>query len=290
MGRLIRVLSLGAGVQSSTIALMAAHGEIEPIDAAIFADTLWEPREVYTWLICLEGFIFKQLNPFPVYRVCHGDLKLNILEKHKESGSRFAAIPFFTETGGRGKRQCTGDFKIQPIGKEIRRLCGIGEPDPTPKKPDKKRGWKKSEYAEVIKGISWDEIERMNESKYRWERFAYPLIDLRMTRGDCLEWMKSHGYPEPPKSACLGCPFHDDAAWARLKKESPEEFAEVVEVDHAIRAAGPVRGMSQLEYMHRSLQPIDEIDFERWRMERKEKAGQTTINDFINECEGVCGV
>ena len=36
----LRVLSLGAGVQSTTLALMAAHGEIGPMpDCAIFADT-----------------------------------------------------------------------------------------------------------------------------------------------------------------------------------------------------------------------------------------------------------
>lgn len=35
----LRVLSLGAGVQSTTLALMMAHGEVEVPDAAIFADT-----------------------------------------------------------------------------------------------------------------------------------------------------------------------------------------------------------------------------------------------------------
>lgn len=36
----LRALSLGAGVQSTTMALMAAHGEIGPMpDCAIFADT-----------------------------------------------------------------------------------------------------------------------------------------------------------------------------------------------------------------------------------------------------------
>lgn len=41
----LRVLSLGAGVQSTTLALMAAHGEFEQMpDCAIFADTGWEPR------------------------------------------------------------------------------------------------------------------------------------------------------------------------------------------------------------------------------------------------------
>ena len=52
---MLNVLSLGAGVQSSTLALMAAHGEIEPMpDCAIFADTGDEPKAVYEWLVWLE--------------------------------------------------------------------------------------------------------------------------------------------------------------------------------------------------------------------------------------------
>lgn len=35
----LRVLSLGAGVQSTTLLLLAAEGRIGPLDAAIFADT-----------------------------------------------------------------------------------------------------------------------------------------------------------------------------------------------------------------------------------------------------------
>ena len=42
---MLRILSLGAGVQSTTLALMAAHGEVEAPDCAIFADTGWEPPE-----------------------------------------------------------------------------------------------------------------------------------------------------------------------------------------------------------------------------------------------------
>lgn len=45
----MRVLSLGAGVQSSTLLPMAIEGELQ-IDRAIFADTQWEPRAVYQWL------------------------------------------------------------------------------------------------------------------------------------------------------------------------------------------------------------------------------------------------
>ena len=70
------VLSLGAGVQSSTMALMAAHGEITPMpDCAIFADTQAEPQSVYDYLDWLEGEL-----PFPVYRVSYGNLTKDCLE------------------------------------------------------------------------------------------------------------------------------------------------------------------------------------------------------------------
>ena len=83
-----RFLSLGAGVQSSTLALMIAHGELEPVDAAIFADTGWEPKKVYAWLDWLE----KQL-PFPVHRVQRGNLREDLIQRRNSTGQRFAAVP-----------------------------------------------------------------------------------------------------------------------------------------------------------------------------------------------------
>ena len=44
----LRLLSLGAGVQSTTLLLLAAEGRLPTPDAAIFADTGWEPAAVYT--------------------------------------------------------------------------------------------------------------------------------------------------------------------------------------------------------------------------------------------------
>ena len=56
------ILSLGAGVQSTTLALMAARGDLSPgfpqPMAAVFADTGWEPASVYRhlrWLIAAIG-------------------------------------------------------------------------------------------------------------------------------------------------------------------------------------------------------------------------------------------
>ena len=109
------ILSLGAGVQSSTMAMMAAEGYIKPMpDCAIFADTGYEPPEVYEYLNWLE----KQL-PFPVYRVMKGNIRDDMVNS-VDNGTRFPTAPFFTvnaETGKKGMlmRQCTNDYKIQPI-------------------------------------------------------------------------------------------------------------------------------------------------------------------------------
>ena len=75
MGKLT-ILSLGAGVQSSVMALMAAKCEISPMpDAAIFADTQAEPQGVYDWLDWLETQL-----PFPIIKVTAGDLRQDCLD------------------------------------------------------------------------------------------------------------------------------------------------------------------------------------------------------------------
>jgi len=124
----MRVLSLGAGVQSSTLALMCKHGEIEMPDCAIFADTQSEPESVYTWLDWLETQL-----PFPVHRVTKGDLSKAALmvKTSKKSGSKYcqSSPPAWVIDDGETKpnlmmRQCTTDFKIIPIRKKLRELGG----------------------------------------------------------------------------------------------------------------------------------------------------------------------
>ena len=68
----------------------------------------------------------------------------------------------------------------------------------------------------------------MKPSRLAWAQNRWPLIELEMTRHDCLRWMQAHGYPTPPRSACTYCPFHSDVEWRKLKKDSPEDFAAAV--------------------------------------------------------------
>jgi hypothetical protein len=267
-GANLRVLSLGAGVQSTTLALMAAHGVIGPMpDAAIFADTGWEPDAVYEHLDWLSG---GNVLPFPIHRVSAMDLRKHVLDRATETEGRYISVPYFLGDGGMGRRQCTREAKIAPIRKEIRRMLGVP------------KGHKATAFrVEQWIGISTDEMQRMAIARENWITHRWPLIEARMSRGDCLAWLDRHGYPIPPKSSCIGCPFHNDAFWRAMQKDDPAAFADAVEVDRSLRARGPVRGMRSNEYMHRSCQPLEDIDFE----------ARTTGPqiDFLDECSGVCG-
>jgi len=254
----VRIISLGAGVQSSTMALMASCGELERPDAAIFADTGWEPKAVYAWLDWLTPRL-----SFPVHRVQRGDIRADLLRRTNATGQRFVSIPSYTWNGGMGRRQCTREYKIEPIVKKIRELGG-GLKAPV----------------EMWIGISLDEIRRMKPNRVKWITNRWPLIERRMNRQDCLRWMLDHDFPAPPKSSCLGCPFHDDAYWRRLKADSPEEFADTVAADKAIR---DMPGFDYEQYLHRSLMPLDEVD-----LSTEEDRGQMDM--FDGDCEGYCGV
>lgn len=271
----IHIISLGAGVQSSTMALMAAAGEITPMPkCAVFADTQDEPLSVYRWLDWLE----KQL-PFPVHHVTKGRLsESSVKMKRTKDGRLFSKtdIPFFTlnHDGSQGKivnRGCTRDFKLAPLMKKAREIGGI------------KRGQKTIGVVQWI-GISLDEIYRMKPSRDAWALNRWPLVEIHMNRHDCLEWMKRHNFPTPPRSACVFCPYHNNAEWRRLKREEPVEFGFAVEFEKRLQAAkSKSQNFRTMPFLHRSLKPLSEVDFST-----EEERGQTNL--FNNECEGMCGV
>ena len=179
--KVLTVISLGVGVQSSTMALMSAKGVLPKVDCAIFADTGYEPKKVYEYL----EWIKTQL-PFPVYTVMKGNIKDDMIGSI-DNGTRFPTAPFFTrnaETGKKGMlmRQCTNDYKIQPIRKKIRQLCDI----------QKGKHFPKDKIVDQWIGISMDEISRMKPARDKYINNVHPLIDLKMSRSDCLKWMSAN--------------------------------------------------------------------------------------------------
>lgn len=257
-------ISLGAGVQSSTMALMAKHGEITPMpDCAIFADTQAEPAKVYEWLDWLE----KQL-PYPIYRVTAGSLEEKSLKVRKTlDGSHHYIkhnVPAFTAnadfSSGKKQRQCTYDFKIVPIYRQVRKLYG-------------------KQKVMMWIGISTNEVSRIKPSRVAFVENTWPLIDKRMNREDCKNWMKKNGYPEPPRSSCVFCPYHSNSEWARL---TPDELRRAVNYEKGLQSAfEKVERLTSKPYLHQSLKPLETIDF---------KQPDLFDGKFNNECEGMCGV
>ena len=127
---MLRVLSLGAGVQSTTVALMAACGSLPQLDACIFADTGWEPKAVYTHLDWLTGELAS--HGIPVHRVAKSNIRDDALRSQvpglKTDGVRCASMPYYVDGDGREgmiKRQCTSEYKIAPIQRMLRTLIGL---------------------------------------------------------------------------------------------------------------------------------------------------------------------
>ena len=268
----MKVLSLGAGVQSTTLALMAASGAFQEMpDCAIFADTGAEPNSVYDHLNKL-----KKCLPFPVHIVSGGNITNDLLQGTNSGGKkRFAAVPYFLDRGkngiGMGRRQCTKEYKIIPIHKKIREILGYEPRARIPK-----------DAAEVWIGISTDEIIRMKPSQVAWIKNRWPLIEIGVSRHKCLEWLSNNNW-DAPKSACTFCPFRSNESWQNMKKNDPESFEQAVLVDHAIRNGVHSKILNAVPYIHRSCKPLDEVD-----LRSATEKGQ--IDMFLNDCEGMCGV
>lgn len=295
----LRALSLGAGVQSTTLALMAAHGEIGPMpDCAIFADTGWEPNAVYTHL---KWLMSPNLLPFPVHIVSAGSIREHLVAAGQ--GNRWASIPAFAKTVipvgaevpvldeddqgelveiatrrttsetisiGMIRRQCTTDYKIVPIRRKVRELAGLTR--------------KRSPPFPVVEswlGISTDEIIRAKPSFEAWQVKRFPLIEKCMSRRDCLAWLQRHDYPMPPKSACVGCPFHDNRRWREIRDHDAEAWSDAVEIDRSLRKG--LRGIRGEVFLHRCCVPLDEADLST-------AADHGQLDLWPNECEGMCGV
>lgn len=265
----LRILSLGAGVQSTTLALMSARGDLPRVDCAVFADTGWEPQAVYRHLEWLEAQL-----PFPVHRARRrgADLGDHAVAIATSDVTRTASPPWFTaDPKGMLPRQCSKEFKVRVIGQKVRELLGL--------RPGQ-RGPREVVVEQWI-GISSDEMQRMKEAEQRFVRNAFPLVDLRMQRRHCLDWLRERQYPRPPKSSCIFCPYRGNEQWRDLRDNFPDDWQRAVAFDAAIRPG--FFGMGGTAYVHRQCVPLDQVD-----LSTAEDRGQGNL--FLHECEGMCGV
>jgi hypothetical protein len=248
----MRVLSLGWGVQSTTIAAMAALGDIEPL-VAVHADTRHERSGTYAYAA--------QMTPWLTER------GVEVVTVRSDATPLIGqwggvSVPAYSD-GGLVRRQCTGDWKIAPIHRWI-------------------QAHRNRQPVDLLMGISLDEVQRMRDSDVKYLRNVYPLVDLRMTRADCMRYLTDHGLPVPPRSACVFCPLQSARDWRAVKTHAGD-WQKAIEADETIRY-GRMHGKRGAEmFVHRSLRPLRDVD-----LRTEQEKGQMDM--FDSDCSGVCFV
>lgn len=277
----LRVLNLGAGVQSTAIYLMIMDGDYPPIDFAVFADVGDEPESVYKHVAFLET-----LNGPAIHRVSRGCLGDNLINGVNADGQRHISIPTHLAIDGvltaMGRRQCTSEYKILPIERYLRGKAGL----------QKGQRLKKEQTITQIFGLSFDEprrVERVRANfhgRQGWNP-EFPLFDDMMTREDCVAYLKRRlpGYTVP-RSACVFCPYKRDSEWILLRDTDPKGWQRAVEIDRAIREETSVctKGMNATQYLHKSCVPLEFVELKADPPDRQAKFKWSDM-----DCEGMCG-
>ena len=200
-----KVISMGAGVQTTAILIKYW----KDFDLVLFADTGDEMPETYT-------YIEKYLKPFCKEKGLEWKTVVKGEETLYDMQFRKKIIPM------RMRRQCTQDFKILPINKELRR-----------------RGATKKTPITMAIGFSTDEYHRYNPNppkKPKYVEFCYPLLDDHISRKGCKEIITNHGWELPVKSGCYYCPFQTRKRFRELYANHPELFDKAVALEMNERA------------------------------------------------------
>ena len=288
----LTVISLGGGVQSSVMALMANEGAFDRIpDCAIFADTRWEPPSIYEHLTWLKDRL-----SFPLYVVDNGrSLREDVKALTNHSGSRnYVDIPVYLkgrdgEGDGIGRRQCTDNYKIRPIRRRIREMLGLRPRQRVPA----------GTSVELWLGISTDEAIRIKDSRDRWMTNRYPahrggdvprglrrLVVGPLRQAPGTVGLRRLPLPVPPAlggDQAQSLPPTKRRACPRPDRGWPELFAEAVEINARLRDG---LALDKTPYLHSLRMPLAQAV----ALDEAEMSAGGHADGFGNECEGHCGV
>lgn len=236
------VWSCGGGTQSAAIAALIVKGDLPKPDLSVIADTGREASETWEFF---DSILYPALADVGVelHRLPHtfdpaNELGYNTVDIYSGKDRRTVVIPMFTSQKHRGMlpKYCSNEWKSRPVDRFIRERGLLG--------------------GDIWIGFSTDEMTRMrrfDETK-KWNH-VYPLVDLRLSRGECVALVKSMGWGEPPRSACWMCSYRTDAEWLHLKRIAPGDQKKAVALEKELQKFDPDI------YFHQSCKPLDEVDF-----------------------------
>lgn len=230
------IQSYGGGVQSAAIAVLVASGKLPRPERIVMADTGREAS--LTWKYLRESV--QPLLATVGLEVEIAPHSLALVDTHAKSGDGRPLFPVFTDSGGRLPNFCSAEWKRDVVRRWLRQEgYGPGRP--------------------VVQwlGISKDEVHRARPSDLKWSSIEFPLLDLNLSRADCIALVERAGLPSPPRSSCWMCPFRSDVEWTALRARGDGDWQKAVALDEAIRHDGVAGSL----YVHRSAKPLAEVEF-----------------------------
>jgi len=238
----MRIFSYGGGVQSTAVLVLAAQGRVH-YDHFLFAN-VGEDSENPDTLDYFKNVAmpFAEQHDIDLLQVGRDDT----IRGRIFSELRDIPIPMRMNTGAPGNRKCTELFKIRVVDRWVNQ---------------NRNG---HNHYVVGLGISTDEIQRARsiESKevYKglYKKNEYPLIDMRLSRNDCRQLVIDAGLPQPPKSSCYFCPFHNDQAWYEMRQKRPDLFFDAVKIEKHLQDKRMKLWGKDKVWMHRKLIPLDQ--------------------------------
>ena len=244
--------SYGGGWQSAGIAAMIVKELLPLPDLIVFSDTGREVQSTFEYLGSVVQPALQKLGR-QVEVICKDDFATVDLWRNDD-----LLLPMFTGLG-RGKLPtfCSNEWKQRPIKRWLRN--------------------QDVQQCDVWIGFSIDEKSRRDRAANDngWYQRTFPLYDLHLTRADCMTIIKDFGWPEPPSSACWMCPNMNDSEWHEMKRDYPADFKKAITLEMETQEwDGDL-------YLHRSLQPLAEVEFDPNGHSRKESRYQCSFGCML---------
>lgn len=278
----MKILSCGAGMQSTALALMSCENKIHgmlkypkvPVyDAIVFCDLGAEPP----WVYLQVEFIKKQCEKcgIPFY-ILTTNLYTDFINNfgHK----RVSSIPFWSVSAdgkkAKMKRHCTLDYKILQIQRFVKfDLLGYR----------KYQRLKTEDMGahEMHIGFSAEEENRIFDSYNPLFINKFPLVDMKMKRPDSYRYCLEQWGLDTKASACNFCPFHRNYFFQHMKEHYPNEYDRIIVIDELLEKEQPNTAIESKLYLSRSRKRLSDLTPEDYDdAETFDYRGQQVWNGF----------
>jgi len=309
----INVISWGGGTQSTALMLMMLE-ENKPVDYIIFSDTGDESEMTYAQVYKVQKYVEEKYGKEIIVVKKTKESKTNdeIIEMVK--GGNFTGkdyrssnyadlyqnqvlfyqgvldqadiVPHWVinQHGELGKlmgRQCTVTYKIMQIISEIRNREGL------------KRFNAKLHRINMYIGFTTDEISRVKPSPSSYIVNLFPLVDKKLTKFDCIDYVKKELGFTPVSSVCNMCYANDFKRIYNLYLTDQTSWNKLLVLDDAMAnkpTPHKIRGDVYMFHWQAKMQKrLKDIDMDALHKERN-KYTQLNIFDMEEQmaCMGGC--